>query len=73
MSGRRQEPTGDWACAPYFPHPIRRIVVSSGPPPRMIAAPSPSFRCEIYLPPERGGLRRVAAYTRRAAGTRVPG
>ena len=48
LSGCRQQPrllaTGP---VPYFPHLSRRIVVSSGPPPRIIAAPSPSFRCEI--------------------------
>jgi len=32
---------------PYFPHPSRRIVVSNGPPPRIIAAPSPSFRSRM--------------------------
>ena len=38
---------------PYLPHPSRWIVVSSGPPPRIIAVSIPSFRCEIQPPPER--------------------
>jgi len=51
----------------YSTHPSRRIVVSSGPPPRNIAASSPSVRCEIYLHPERGGLCRERARTGRQA------